>query len=398
MPLQTAGELGQKSPERHADAWYQREFMVVVWLTALMVALFAIAYFVTTAFRNQQNSLGHEYFQRGETELRTGQADGAIRDFRAALTYSPEDRQYRLRLAQALAQAHADKEAEAHFKDLWQSEPGDGELNLELGRLAARAGDMADALRYFHGAIYGLWSQDPEGSRQKAWLELIQFLLREHAYTQAQSELLALSATLPPDADANAQVASLFMKAGDEFHALQLYRKALRLDRRNGAALIGAGESSFALGNYKDAAEYFKAASNVQPLPSDAQSQAQTAQWVLEFDPDQRRISGAERRSRTVAAFALAGARIKQCAASKGQPLTPQAVQNPTTLQSDYSQWSALQRQVTQKALRDNSDVIDQAMDLVYRIEEDTEQMCGKPSGRDMALLLLARERLGAGK
>jgi tetratricopeptide (TPR) repeat protein len=398
MPIDIPPEVEETNTERHGHGWYRREFVVLLWLTALTIALFVIAYFVTGAFRRQQTSLGNAFFQKGESELSAARANDAIRDFRAALTYAPEKREYRLRLAQALALADHDKEAEAHFKDLWEREPGDGELNLELARLAARAGDMADALRYFHGAIYGLWNKNPEENRQKAWLELIQFLLREHAYTQAQSELLALSANLPADADANAEIASLFMKAGDEIHALQFYQKALRLDRKNEAALIGAGEASFAVGNYRAAFEYFKTAWNEQSLPPDAQSQAQTAQLVLQLDPYQRGISAAERRSRTLAAFVLAGDRIKQCAASKGQQLAVPPGQSPTSLQSDLSQWTALQRKVSPRALRDNSDLIDQAMDIVYRIEEDTEQMCGEPTGKDFALLLLARERLGVGK
>ncbi len=384
----------ENSPDRER-AWHQRELIVLLWLTALTVALFVVAYFVTGAFRSKQTRMGNEYFRRGEAALTAKHADEAVTDFRTALSFEPERREYRLRLAQALLLANHDKEALTHFKDLWESEPGDGELNLELARLAALNGNMADALRYFHGAIYGLWRQNPTGNRQEAWLELVQFLLREHANTQAQSELLALSANLPADASENAEVASLFMKAGDDVHALQLYRSALHLDRKDHAALIGAAQTSFALGNYKGAVGYFKAASSEQPLPSEVQGQAQTAELVLQIDPYQRGLSTAERRARTLAAFAQAGNRLKTCMGSQGQQPT-ESGQSLSLLQADYSQWSTLQREVNPNALRDDSELIDRTMDLVYRIEKDTEQICGEPVGKDMALLLLARHGLGA--
>jgi predicted Zn-dependent protease len=395
MPVDTHRELREENPIEGNHVWYQRELIVLLWLTVLTVALFVIAYFVTTAFRRQQASLGDEYFRRGALALSAKQANEAVTDFRIALGYAPEKREYRLRLAQALVLANRDKEALAHFKDLWESEPGDGEINLELARLAALDGNMADALRFFHGAIYGLWDKDPEGNRQEARLELIQFLLREHANTQAQSELLALSANLPVNTNVNAKVASLFAKAGDELHALQFYRSALHLDRKNQAALIGAAQASLALGNYKNAVGYFKAASSEQPLPSEVQGQAQTAELVLQVDPYQRGLPAAERRARTLAAFAQAGDRLKACLGSQGpQPTAPG--QSLSTLQADYSEWSALQRQVNPQTLRENSDLMDKAMDLVYRVEQDTEQLCGEPVGGNMALLLLARHGLGA--
>ncbi len=396
MSVDTYRELEEEHTTDGGHAWHQREFIVLLWLTALTVVLFVIALFVTASFHRHQASLGKEYFRRGEAALSAQHADEAITDFRAALSYAPERREYRLRLGRALLLANHDKEALAHFKDLWESEPGDGELNLELARLAARSGNMADALRFFHGAIYGLWGQNPTENRQEAWLELIQFLLGEHANTQAQSELLALSANLPADASVNAEVAALFMRSGDDVHALQLYRSALHLDRKGHAALIGAAQASFALGNYKGAVSYFKAAANEHSLPPEAQPQLEAAELVLQVDPYQRGLGAAERRARTLANFAQAGNRLKTCAGSKGQQLTAPFGQNPSSLQADYSQWSALQRELSLKTLREDSDLIEKTMDIVYRIEQNTEQLCGEPVGKDMALLLLARHSLGA--
>jgi hypothetical protein len=40
-----------------------------------------------------------------------------------------------------------------------------------------------------------------------------------------------------------------------------------------------------------------------------------------------------------------------------------------------------------------NTDLPDTLMDLILQIEQRTAQECGEPSGRDVALLLISRDR-----
>lgn len=390
--------LDQIDERNQAIHLYRREVFIIISLSALTIVLFAIALFVSNAFRRQQNRLANEYFNRGEVQLSASHANRAIMDFRTALSFTPENRNFRLRLAQALTQAGHDKEATVHFKDLWESEPGDGELNLELARLAERAGNEVDALRFFHGAIYGLWNNDPEANRQRARLELINFLLREKSYTQAQSELLGLAASIPPVPGMNIQVATLFAEAGDNIHALQFFRKALHEDRDDHDALLGIAQASFALGNYPNAVEYFRKAAAQKALPPGAQSQFQTAELVMQIDPYIRGLSVTERRNRTLAAFTQAGNRLRICAADKGLQSQTASAKQASPYSGDLSQWDSLQRGIKNGTLKEDTALMDQVMDFVYRIEEDTETSCGTPLGKDMALLLLAQQRSGAGK
>ena len=101
----------------------------------------------------------------------------AVADFRNALAYSRDNDLYRLRLAQALMADHRPQEARSHLLSLWEKEPGDGTLNLELARLAAMWGDTPQAVRYYHAAIYGVWPDEPMAHRWQIRFELSEYLL-----------------------------------------------------------------------------------------------------------------------------------------------------------------------------------------------------------------------------
>ena len=50
-----------------------------------------------------------------------------------------------------------------------------------------------------------------------------------------------------------------------------------------------------------------------------------------------------------------------------------------------------MKSQIGEKDLRRDPDLLEPAMDLVFRIERQTNTTCGSPTGADMALLLIAR-------
>jgi hypothetical protein len=54
---------------------------------------------------------------------------------------------------------------------------------------------------------------------------------------------------------------------------------------------------------------------------------------------------------------------------------------------------SELQPKLRKQAL--DSDTVDDAMNLVFDIEQQTKDSCGLPSGKDLALLLISREDRG---
>lgn len=100
-------------------------------------------------------------------------------------------------------------------------------MNLELARLAVQSQSLPDALRYFHGAIYGEWAEDSPGRQRAARLEPVEFLLKVGEKPRAQSELVALATDCPNDPQLLAQVGGMLLQIGEYDQALKLFRRSL---------------------------------------------------------------------------------------------------------------------------------------------------------------------------
>src|SRR5580698_3335900 len=173
-----------------------REPVILALLSALAVVSFLAVGGLSRMYHAQQDALANRWFTRGTGDLKDGHFDRAVADFRAALRYSRDNYDFQLNLAQALIGLKRTDEAYAYLINLWEREPENGLVNLELARIAAQKGDTEHALRYYHDAIYAIWPSGQEVRRRDARLELIDYLLRINARTQAQSELIALAASL----------------------------------------------------------------------------------------------------------------------------------------------------------------------------------------------------------
>ena len=360
-------------------------------LSLLAVLSFLAVTGVSRIYFRQQQFLGNRWFGRGVAALEAGQAEPAVNAFRSALRYSPNDYTYELSLAQALAALHrSDRsdEALAYLLNLWEREPENGTTNLELGRIYAAKEETDLALRYYHNAIYAAWPDNPDAHRRVARMELIGLLLRENAPAQAQSELIALAANLPEGSPLHLRAADSFVQVQDYEHALVQYREALRIDRRNSYALAGAGRAAFELGRYDAAEKYLQEAVAANPHDTQSADLLQTAALVLQMDPFRRQVSAAERHRRVIEAFASAGKRLKACVLVT-QHGTATAGQDD--LRSLQSRWNDLRPRVRERGLRQNPDMVDTAMDLVFAIERQTSSGCGAPAAADQALLLISK-------
>jgi tetratricopeptide (TPR) repeat protein len=345
-------------------------------------------------FAHHQQVLAKDLFQQGETEIQNHQLKLAVVSLRAALSFDPDNYQYELKLAQALTDQQRYDEAHAYLINLWDTMPQDGEVNLQLARIAAIRGSRENTLRYYHNAIYGIWSDNAEVRHRQARLELINYLLANNDLTQARAELIASAAALPPDPGLHTQFGDLFTRAQDYTDALAQYREALKLDRKNPAALVGAAKSAFRLGQYRTAQRYFQLASAQGKLDPDAEQMFKSASLVLESDPYHRGISDAERRARITRAFQAAGDRLQDCAKTRGEDLT--VIPASTPLQTLESDWLELKPKFRLGRIVGGDDTTDAAMDLVFRIEQQTQTECGNPAGLDLALLYLSNDRQGA--
>jgi len=387
---ESTGPSGAVSgPGRSPD----RDAILLLSLLGLVI-LFTAAGVAARLYHAKEMSLGKEWYARGEADLKAGKAPIAIEDFRNALAYSRDNALYRLHLALALTAAGRTEEARAHLLNLWERQPGDGTVNLELARLAAREGNTAEAVRYFHNAIFGVWPGNPDVKRRDVRFELCEFLLGHGLKSEAQAALIELATGLPKDADLHARAGDLFLKTEDYSHALSEFRAALAISGRHEGALAGAGEAAFQMGDYRTARRYLDRVARLNPENASTAQLLETTNLILSIDPLARGLSARERAARVVRAFGQAATRLELCAEKRKEVIG--GAEAKVEIQALAERVSAIRPKVREGPLVRDSDLLMQTTDLVFEIEEFCERKCGPASGLDLALLLLARQRGGA--
>ena len=368
----------------------QRPTLLVV-LSVLAVVFFLAVTGLSHAYYQQREFLGNRWSARGFADLNDKNYDAAVTDFRAALLYSRDDYSYRLNLAQALIGLNRIGEASAYLLNLWDREPENGVVNLELARIARRQGRTDDAIRYYHGAVYSAWPRGQENRRREARLELIDLLLQIKNQGDAQAELIALAANANEEPRLQKRIGDLFSRAGDYEHALTAYRTALGANQYDSAALAGAGYAAFQLQRYPLAQHYLKSATAADSTDAGSAQLLQTTESVLRMDPFRPQISSADRRTAVTDAFTAAGQRLSSCPLPKSGSPGP-AGSTPSVV----DEWNTLKPRINAAGLSHNLDLGATAMDLVFRIERQTSMVCGQPTGRDLALLLIAKLHEGS--
>src|SRR5260370_937783 len=91
----------------------ERQTLILISLVSLIL-LFVVTGLLAKFYHAEQKSLARQWYDRGQADLRAGRSDAALEDFRTALTYSPDNSLYDLRLAQALVQSNRLQEAEVY--------------------------------------------------------------------------------------------------------------------------------------------------------------------------------------------------------------------------------------------------------------------------------------------
>jgi tetratricopeptide (TPR) repeat protein len=374
-----------------------REPLTLALLTGLTIVLFLAVGGLSRLYHAQQQMLAQRWAARGAGDLGADRYPPAVTEFRTALLYDRDNDGYQLGLAQALLGLNRTDQAYAYLINLWERQPENGVVNLELARIAVERKDTERALRFYHNALYATWPGNQETERRNARLELIDYLLRIQARTQAEAELIASEANVGDDAAQQEQMGELFLRVGDDNRALTAFRASLKLNKRNAAAEAGAGNAAFALGAYAEAQRYLEQA--VEAAPDDTASAAllRVTQAVMRMDPFRPQLPDQERDRIAMDAFAAAGDRLRTCqaggAAIAAGGKKPAAGSPIASWQQLSGEWSGLRPQVTERGLRENPDLVNTAMNLAFAIERKASGACGAPTQNDQALLLLAGQR-----
>jgi len=375
--------------------------LVGLFLTAALVV--GVTFLLFHSFTSHREDLAVRWYDRGVKALAAGKPEQAVGALRAALNYAPDDRDYELQLARALAAAGHVEEANAYFTTLWTAQPGNGLINLELARLAARRNDPANAVRHYRAAIDGSWQQDAPEERQAVRMELVHYLLGRNDTTSARTELLILSEDLPTGRGMRLQVAALMEQAGAFNSAYRLYETVLRHAPANFTALSGAGSMAYQLENYQHARTLLQRALE-RRREVDKAGPAEVAQLksmllnatrILQLDPSDQ-LPLAERIQRVLYARKTAKARLDSCMSSASlSGLANAGLANAGLANAGLidlaNRWQTDAPNGTAARLRRNPDLIQQEMQLVFDTEQTVNQYCGPAVGDDALLMMLSQ-------
>lgn len=356
--------------------------------------MLAIAFtaFVTRMYHKQVHTLADSWFVKGEASYRARNAAGALADYRNALVFSPNNPQFQFHLAQALAATGHDDEARSYLLNLLSESPGGGEINLELARIATRQNSMAEALRYYHGAIYGVWDTDPIAMRWQIRRELSEYLLDHNAANQAVAEILLLAENTPPSDIQRLKVAGALLLRVQIWHrALDVFHSILAAHPSDQDALAGAAIAAFQLGQYPQATQYFSLLSRGEAADSKVSEMAETSRRLVDADPFVSGLSAREKARRAASAFSIAQTRLRACADARGISLSESSSAPP--LQKAFAASQTTQKKWTRQNLILHPESIDPAMDQAFKFENLAAQECGPPQGEDRDLWLLGRSR-----
>ena len=354
--------------------------------------LFGVTLFLFRSFTAHRADLAQRWSDRGRRALQQNRASEAIADLRTALLYAPGSRSYELLLAQALGQAGEQQrkpslidEAYNYFLGLWETTPGDGNINLALARLAAHKGNRADAIHYYRSAIYGTW-EEGDGVERRAAVraELAHYFIDQHDVQDARTELLIAGGNTPDTYERDLNFGRLFEAAHYPSDALAYYQKALAIRPNDAIALESAGRLAYNMADYDSAHKFLeRAAAQHAPDAADDAQLAHNAAGIAALDPKPS-LPERERAARIVDIRGIAKRRLDGCK----QSIAAQPV--PSQLQALAGRWTGPDATSSLATMLRDPSRQDGALQLAYDTERELQSLCGAASGDDALVLQLA--------
>jgi tetratricopeptide (TPR) repeat protein len=352
-------------------------------LGAVAAALFLVTRAIAEANRAMRVREAAVWFEQGRRHLVAGRASDAIAALRRATAIDPDQRSYRLVLADALVRGSQDDAARQVLLGLRERAPDDPDVSRSLGRLERRRGDFPAAVRYYENALYGAWRAEQATARRQLRMELIEYLLRHGEHRRALSQLLVLGANLPDDVPLQMETAQLFMRAGDPRRALEHFRHVLRMDPENDAALGGAGEAAFQVADYSRARRYLGA---VRRPDERTRELARLVELIVRIDPLAPKLGAEERRRRLLGGVRRASARLDACLSSSSA-----SAASAGTLRSLQGEAASMIARAQGKPARLAPDAPERGVELISRMEEATNDAGCEATDTDHALSLIGR-------
>jgi tetratricopeptide (TPR) repeat protein len=281
-----------------------------------MAGLFAVDLFLAGLERRELRSEARHLYEEGMSLARGGRQLQAVDRFQSAVAAERSNPVYQRALADAMLTAGKPAEARAIAAAQLQREPTDAAASLLVARSLVREGNLAEAVPYYHRAIYGFWDQDPAANRVRSRFELVDLLARIGAQRELLAELLPLQGQAPTDYATRRRIAHLFLDAGAPSRAIEIFRALLREHGRDADTYAGLGEAELARANYRSARANFAAAAQLSPDDSTIARRLALAQRVIGLDPTQRGIGSEERYHRSIELLGLTVQAADRCLAA----------------------------------------------------------------------------------
>jgi tetratricopeptide (TPR) repeat protein len=362
-----------------------KEVLLLILLSAATVPLFLFTRSAASLNRSVRARVAEFWYEDGIRKLEQDQAAAAVDSFRKAATNDRDNPDYRLALARALVSEGNVQEARRALLHLREAAPESGEINLDLARLEAGAGDSGDlqeAVRYYHSSLYGVWPEEElDRRRREVRVELIDFLLVRNEISSVLSELLVLSRDMQDTPSGHTLVGELFLKAGEPRRAVDHFVSALESEPDNLDALSGAGEAYFELADYGRAVRYLRMAGEEDGASDNVRSLLRITALVIENDPLAPRLPVSQRIARFQRLFGAAQRRLAACQEEAHNPL----------LDALVAEVMRLEPELTPAKIRSDQELITTGLGLAYRIEALAGQTCRDASENETALVLIAR-------
>ncbi len=260
--------------------------------------------------------MGVQHFLDGQKLGLANDLAGAAEEYRKALLFTPDSKQYRLALATALVNAGKLDEAESHLEQLLQEDPTNGQLNLLVARIAQRENHLNQAIDSYQRAVYEYWPPDELAQRRQARWDLIQLLEGQGAKRRNDliGELLQLYGNLPPASDQRMRVGEMLLRNGADAEAASVFRDVLKSAPQDAGAHRGLALIEFRAGDYISARHDYQRALRSSPNDQDAERGLQLTNEIVDIAPELPNISAAERLRRSGNVLNRVRADLERCA------------------------------------------------------------------------------------
>jgi tetratricopeptide (TPR) repeat protein len=355
-----------------------RSFLGTISLVFLAIgAMFAIDMFLANTQRVESHVAAARLFRQGRDLMQLGRNAEAIEQIKGAIAIERGNRDYLRALAQAQLSAGHTAAAESTLADLLQSDSTDGLASLIMARVLVKEGRFAEAISYFHRAVYGHWNQAAADNQLRARFELIDLLAQRNSKEELLAELLPIQDYAPSDLKTRTRLGGLFLLAGSPVRAAEVFRGILRDAPSNADAFDGLGEAEFDRGNYLLAQRDFQAALRLAPDQQAARQDLDRCEELLTLDPTLRGLAPAERLGRSLKLVELTQKQTSQCTGPNPSP----------ELQELFDQ--AVRAAEAHVSAARQSEAAESNLDLAEQLWQAARKECAPPPPSDSPLALV---------